>query len=120
MMAKRLVKSGVTVIRDGARVRPEIGKLFDFSKEELEGLKGSAAIGPAGEAGDEDGTAVVASGAQTSQGKARGGRKAATANKSDAEVAAEGDDATDPPEGDAGKGAGAIGGADDTAGDDDL
>lgn len=102
-MAKRLVKKGVTVVRDGHRVRPEIGKLFDFTKEEIDGLTEAdpSVLGAAKEANDsdQDGEATPASttpSAEASQAKARGGKKAATANKSDAEVADEGDAATDP------------------------
>lgn len=88
-MAKRLVKKGVTVVRDGRRVRPEVGKLFDFSKEEIDGLNeaDATALGKASEADSEDGTATTAStsNAETSQSKASGGKKAATANKADGE-----------------------------------
>jgi hypothetical protein len=34
-MTKRLVNKGVTVVRDGKRVRPEIGKNFDFTADEI-------------------------------------------------------------------------------------
>jgi hypothetical protein len=40
-MAKRLVKKGVTVVREGKRVRPEIGKNFDFTADEIERITAS-------------------------------------------------------------------------------
>lgn len=105
-MAKRLVKKGVTVVRDGRRVKPEIGKLFDFTKEEIDGLKEAdpTAIGTAEESkGAEEGEASVAavSSAEQSQAKAKGGKKKATAAKSDAENAEDGDDG-EAPEGEGG------------------
>jgi hypothetical protein len=92
---KRLVKKGVTIVRDGARVRPEVGKLFDFTKEEVDALKDSGHIGAAKEGEDEEGTAEVASttsNAETSQAGARGGKKKATANKADSEESGADDD----------------------------
>lgn len=38
-----LVKKGVTVVRDGKRVRPEIGKNFDFTADEAEAINGADA-----------------------------------------------------------------------------
>lgn len=35
-MAKRKVLMGVIVHRDGTRIRPAIGQIFDFTNEELE------------------------------------------------------------------------------------
>lgn len=100
-MAKRLVKKGITLIRDGARVRPQIGKLFDFTKEEIADLEENAptAIGKASEADDDEApatkatkTAKTSSSAEGSQAGARGGRKASTANQSDDEAAGKKDD----------------------------
>lgn len=86
-MAKRLVKKGVTVVRDGNRVRPQVGKMFDFSKEEIDALKDSGALGAAKEGEDDDGEATTAStsrsrasSAEASQAGAKDGKKTATAN----------------------------------------
>lgn len=38
-MAKRLIKEGVLVVRDGKRIRPEIGKVFDLTAEEIKQLE---------------------------------------------------------------------------------
>lgn len=38
-MAKRLIKEGLLVIRDGKRVRPQIGKVFDLTAEEIEQIE---------------------------------------------------------------------------------
>lgn len=38
-MAKRKVLMGVIVHRDGTRIRPAIGQIFDFTNEELEQIK---------------------------------------------------------------------------------
>ena len=38
-MAKRIVKQGVVVVRDGKRVRPQPGKAFDFTAEEIKQLE---------------------------------------------------------------------------------
>jgi hypothetical protein len=56
-MAKRLVKKGVTVVREGKRVRPEI-KNFDFTADEIERITevDPAALGKA-DSGAEDGEA---------------------------------------------------------------
>ena len=113
-MAKRLVKLGVTVIRDGNRVRPTVGKEFDFTKAEIDGLKDSGALAmPSKDDADEDTTTTAPSSAQSSQAKARGGKKAATANKSDGEIADETDDETDPTDPPEGEGGGDGAGSDD-------
>jgi len=39
-MAKRLIKEGILVIRNGKRVRPEIGKVFDLTADEIKQLEG--------------------------------------------------------------------------------
>jgi len=36
---KMLIKESVLLMRDGKRVRPEIGKSFDLTKEEIEDIK---------------------------------------------------------------------------------
>lgn len=90
------VRKGVTVVRDGQRIRPEIGKTFDFTAAERDAVlevDPSALTKPAGE---EEGTPTTAStsapaSAEQSQAKASGGKKKATANKSDAENAEDGD-----------------------------
>lgn len=99
-MPKRLVKKGVTVVRDGKRVRPEVGKLFDFTSEEIASLKeaDAAALGKGNEGDTEDGTVTEAStskgkpsSAEASQAGAKGGKKAATAtteNKDSGKAAA--------------------------------
>jgi hypothetical protein len=97
-MAKRLVKKGVTIVRDGQRIRPKVGKLFDFTNDEINAVKETDAttLGAASEAEDEEGEATVASttpkpsSAEASQAGARGGRKTATAtteNKDTGKVA---------------------------------
>lgn len=37
-MPKLIAKEGIIVVRNGKRVRPEIGKAFDFTKDEVEQL----------------------------------------------------------------------------------
>jgi hypothetical protein len=99
-MPKRLVKKGVTIVREGKRVRPEVGKGFDFTADEIERITevDPAALGSAKEAtAAEDGEAETASttttsSAEGSQAGAKGGKKAATANKSDAEAKKSDDD----------------------------
>lgn len=97
---KMLVKRGVVVVRKGERVRPTIGKEFSFSEEEIEGIMaadpGALTTGSEEDEGETATAATTTSSAEKSQAKARGGRKAATANKSDAEVENEGEEATDP------------------------
>lgn len=95
-MVKMVVKSGVVVVRDGQRVRPAIGEEFDFTAAERDDiLRGDPrALVKANEdqeraAGAAAATATQPS-AEGSQARASGGRKKATANKSDAELAAEG------------------------------
>jgi hypothetical protein len=94
-MPKRLVKKGVTVVREGRRIRPEINKGFDFTKEEIDAITETdpTVLGSAKDAeAVEDGTAEVAStstatsSAEGSQAAAKGGKKTSTANKSDAEA----------------------------------
>ena len=87
---------GVVVVRDGKRVRPTIGKAFSFTTEERDAIleaHPSALRKPTNEdtGSDESTGAAEVSSAEKSQSKARGGRKPATANKSD-EEAAKGDD----------------------------
>jgi hypothetical protein len=86
------VRKGVTVVRDGKRIRPEVNKTFDFTATERDSiLERDASALVAADSADE-GTAETASttpagsGAAKSQAKARGGSKAATSNKSDAET----------------------------------
>ena len=106
-----LVKKGVTVVRGGKRVRPEIGKNFDFTAEEADGIRSAdaGALGPAADtttkgeaevASSTDKTTgkPVASSAEASQANAKDGKKKPTANKSDAEVAAEDDEGEGKPE----------------------
>jgi hypothetical protein len=111
-MPKRLVKKGVTVVRDGQRIRPEVNKGFDFTADEIERITevDPAALGTAAEAKDaENGeaeTASTTSSAEQSQAKAKGGKKKATAGKSDAENAADGDGNAPDPDAEAVEGAG--------------
>lgn len=87
---------GVVVVRDGKRVRPTIGKAFSFTKEERDAIleaQPNALRKPTNEDTGEDDAAPAASTAEASQAKAKGGRKAATANVADTE-AEDGD--TDP------------------------
>lgn len=96
------VKKGVTVVRDGKRVRPELGKTFDFTADERDSILGVDPAALAKPAGEEEGEAATAStsarttttttsSAESSQSKARGGKKTATANKSDEEADGEAD-----------------------------
>lgn len=105
-MAKMVPTVGIVVIRDGKRVRPTIGKAFDFTKEEIADLKEAHPTALRKSSNEDDGESTATPSAAVSQAKARGGKKAATANKSDAEVAEEGTEGTDPPEGEAVEGAG--------------
>jgi hypothetical protein len=110
-MPKRLIKKGITVIRDGNRVRPTVGKVFDLTKEEIAALDeaDASALGKASEAEDAEGDTAAPPSAQQSQSKASGGKKKATAGKSDAENAADGDEGEPP----AGEGGGPGAGTDD-------
>lgn len=90
---KMLVKKGAVVIRDGRRVRPEIGKTFTFSDAEIDQLNGATpgTLGPVSEAQAEDGDATAkasatSSAAEGSQTGAKAGRKRATAGTSDTEA----------------------------------
>lgn len=38
-MAKRLIKEGILVARDGKRITPEIGKVFDLTADEIKDLE---------------------------------------------------------------------------------
>jgi hypothetical protein len=101
------VKKGVTVVRDGRRIRPEINKAFDFTADERDSILSADPAALAAPAGEEQGvatpsstsgttTTTTTSSAESSQAKAKGGKKAATANKSDAEAAGKTDsDKTD-------------------------
>lgn len=108
-MAKKsntmLVRKGVTVVRDGKRVRPEIGKTFDFEGDEIETITAvdptalgdpkseepgkaetaSVETAPPANAGTSTAASSSAEGSQTG---AQGGTKTPTANVSDAEAAA--------------------------------
>ena len=102
---------GVVVVRDGKRVRPEIGKAYDFTKEERDAIleaHPTALRKPQNEETGEDSSKPAASTkrtAEASQSKASGGKKAATASKADSE-----DPETSPP---AGEGGGPGAGTDD-------
>lgn len=89
MAVKMVPTVGVVVIRDGNRVVPEIGKAFAFETEERDAIleaQPNALRKPKNE--DEDaGDEAVASSAEAAQVKAKGGKKKATANKSDEEAA---------------------------------
>lgn len=106
-MAKKantyMIRKGITVVREGKRVRPEVGKDFELTAEEVEDIKAAdaAAIGPAsGEDGKADtasvetapptgtGTSTAPSSAEGAQAGAKDGVKTPTANVSDAEAAA--------------------------------
>jgi hypothetical protein len=60
-MTKRLVNKGVTVVRDGKRVRPEIGKNFDFTAEEITRITDVEPTALSKADAGEDGEAAVAS-----------------------------------------------------------
>lgn len=88
--------TGTVVIRDGKRVRPQIGKSFNFTKDEVKDLEAAKAKlrKPSDEADEAapdaaSATAPVGPSAEASQAKARGGKKKATAETSDAEAAAD-------------------------------
>jgi hypothetical protein len=86
--------SGTVVVRDGRRVRPVIGKAFDYSDSEIEQLKASGARFRTPT--DETETAEPAEAARTtttrpskaeaSQAGARRGKKKATAETADDEI----------------------------------
>lgn len=81
--------TGTIVVRDGKRVRPEIGKAFTYTDDELTSLKAAGAKfrAPANEAPAEapaaSNTKPVKSSAEESQAEAKGGKKKATANTAD-------------------------------------
>lgn len=96
------VKKGVTVVRDGKRVRPEVGKTFDFTADERDSILNVDPAALAKPAGEDEGTAATAStsakttttttsNAESSQSKARGGKKAATANTTEGTAEGEGE-----------------------------
>jgi len=109
MAVKMVPTMSVVIVRDGKRVKPEIGKSFDFTADERDSILEAQpnALRKAA-AGDEEGTADTSS-AEQSQAKAKGGKKKATAAKSDAEAAADGDGG----EPEDGEGGGAGAGTDD-------
>jgi hypothetical protein len=85
---------GVVVVRDGVRVRPAINKAFEFTTEERDAIleaQPNALRKPNNEDTGETEATVAASSAETSQSKARGGKKTATANKSDEEASEDAD-----------------------------
>lgn len=99
MAVKMVPTMGVVVVRDGKRVRPTIGKAFEFTKEERDALleaQPNSLRKPSNEDDGADeavaaattvtGKAGVKPSAETSQAKASGGKKTATANKSDEEA----------------------------------
>lgn len=91
--------TGTVVIRDGKRVRPQIGKPYDFEGDEIEQLEASGAKfrAPTDESESADAESARTStgkakpSAEASQSKARGGKKPATANESDEEAAEDAD-----------------------------
>lgn len=95
------VKKGVTVVRDGKRIRPELNKTFDFTADERDAIlkvDAAALAKPTGaeESGDAEAASTTATGgkkssAESSQAAAKGGKKKATANTSDAESESEGE-----------------------------
>lgn len=97
--AKKLVPlTGTVVIRDGRRIRPTIGKAFEYEADEIEQLKAGGAKfrEPTDETEADEGTAAttttgVKPSAEASQSKARGGKKPATAAKSDEEASKDDD-----------------------------
>lgn len=96
-MAVNMVPTvGVVVVRDGKRVRPTIGKAFGFTADErdalLEAHPGSLRKPTNEDTGTDESTDATTSSAEKSQARARGGKKEATANESDKEAAAKGDD----------------------------
>jgi hypothetical protein len=97
-MPKLVPTVGTVVVRDGQRVRPTIGKPFDYTKEEADQIREEApnALVKQKDVEDDGDEAVPASNvtgkagvkpsAEASQAKARGGAKTATAAKSDEEA----------------------------------
>lgn len=92
MAVKMVPTVGVVVVRDGKRVRPTINKAFEFTKEERDALleaQPNSLRKPSNEdSGEDEATeaTTTASSAEKSQAKAAGGKKTATANKSDEEA----------------------------------
>jgi hypothetical protein len=96
-MPKLVPMTGTVVIRDGRRVRPVIGKAFNFTKEEIADLEAAGAklrkpTDEAEESEAEAASSTTPSSAEKSQAKARGGKKPATAAKSDEEAETEDED----------------------------
>ena len=80
--------SGTIVVRDGNRIRPTIGKAFEYTAEEVEQLRNAGAKFRAPQNEEPDaGEAATAtkstSNAEGAQAGAKGGKKAPTANKAD-------------------------------------
>lgn len=81
--------TGTVVVREGKRVRPEIGKAFEYTADEIESLKSAGAKfrAPANEAPAEAPAAAstkpAPSVAEAAQAEAKGGKKKATANTAD-------------------------------------
>lgn len=84
--------SGTVVVREGKRVRPEIGKAFEYTDDEITSLKNAGAKfrAPQNEEPTEGVAATStkpapasASVAEEAQAEAKGGKKKATANKAD-------------------------------------
>lgn len=130
-MAKRFVNKGVTVVREGKRVRPEVGKNFDFTADEIERITEvePLALTKATDAAEEGEATTASTTAKTTtttdKPAASGQTKAA---KAAAKKAAAAKPAAKPaaktPEGDSdaelGDGEGGEGGDAGDAGDDDL
>ncbi|HLP70324.1 MAG TPA: hypothetical protein VK181_22690 [Rhizobium sp.] len=83
--------SGTVVVREGKRIRPEIGKAFEYTDDEITSLKNAGAKFRApqneepteGVAATSTKPAPTASVAEEAQAEAKGGKKKATANKAD-------------------------------------
>lgn len=96
-MPKRMINEGVIVHRDGKRIRPEIGKMFDLTADEIEQLekirpqaistlkevqedKRGAAKAAEEEESDEDDAAAAAAKKTTAAAKTTGRGKVKSAN----------------------------------------
>ena len=93
-MVSKLVKKGVVVVRDGARVRPQLDKNFYFTQDEIDSINAATPGSLVNPISTEQGEAVPASvskkattgsKAEAAQAGAKGGKKKATANKADSE-----------------------------------
>lgn len=95
MAVKMVPTMSVVVVREGKRVKPAIGKVFDFTKEERDSIleaQPNALRKPTDESPSDDAAGDPAPpSAEASQAAAKGGKKAATANKSDDEAAKDDD-----------------------------